>query len=168
MRGDTSASRTALDPFIPYARFASTMPLPDSLGRPDLLDLIVRELVSPDIERVLPGDGSLRVLTAMSTATAGRRGARARVRALVKEAIEALPTRVAVEVTPAWRGPETLPAPKLAFRALLASRTVALFVEDARALPGYPARGGDRAEAGHGRGAMAGPLDRQPGTAAPR
>ena len=122
-----------LDPLVPYARSSSTLPVPDLLAQPDVLELIVRELVSPDIERVLPDDGPLRVLTAMSAATSGGGGARARLRALVKSASGALPTRLAVELAPAWKGPDPLPPAKVALRALLASRTVSLFEEDAAA-----------------------------------
>ncbi|HET6474477.1 MAG TPA: hypothetical protein VFH93_00130, partial [Thermoleophilia bacterium] len=123
----------SLNPLIPYARSSSTLPVPDLLAQPDLLGLIVRELVSPDIERVLPGDGPLRVLTAMSGATSGSGRARARLRALVKSASSALPTRVAVELAPAWKGPDPLPPAKVALRALLASRTISLLEEDAAA-----------------------------------
>ena len=125
-----------LNPFVPYARFASTLPVPDLLVQPDLLELCVRELVSPAMQRILAGDRPLHVLTAMSSATGERRDVRTILKALTREASGALPTRLAVELAPPWRGPESLPAAKLAFRALLASRTVSLFEEDAWALAG--------------------------------
>jgi len=123
-----------LDPLVPYARYASTLPVQDLLFQPDMVELVVRELVSPDIERVLPGNGSLALLTAMCSAGRGSSwDVRGSLKALAREAGEALPTRLAVELAPPWRGPESLPAVKLAFRATLASRTIDLFEADARA-----------------------------------
>jgi hypothetical protein len=99
-------------------------------------ELIVRELVSPAVERVLGADGALQILTAMSAAAGERPRARARFKAAVKEASDILPTHLATRLAPAWKGPESLPPAKLVFRALLASRTIALFEEDAGALAG--------------------------------
>ena len=123
-----------LDRVVPYARSSSTVPASDLLGRADARELVVRELMSPDIERVLPGDGALFVLAAMSAAAGEPRRARDRLRGFVKEASGALPTRLANTLAPAWKGPDPLPPAKLAFRAVLASRTIALFEEDARFL----------------------------------
>ena len=86
--------------------------------------------MSADIEKVLPGDGPLLVLTAMSSAAREHPNARARLRGLVREASGFVPTRLAVKVAPAWKGPDPLPPAKLAFRAVLASRTIALFESD--------------------------------------
>jgi hypothetical protein len=122
-----------LDRIVPYARASSTLPVPNLLGRPDLHELMVRELTSPAMGRVLAGDGPLYVLTAMSVAAGERRSGRARLRALLKEASSALPTGLAARLAPAWKGPEPLPPAKLALRAVLASRTVALLEEDASA-----------------------------------
>ena len=122
-----------LDRTIPYARFVSTRPLSDFLGSPEFLELAVRELASPATERVLPGDGALRVLTAM-TMTAPQESARDRLRSLVKEAHILLPYRLADRLYPGWAGPESLAPVDLAFRTLLATRTIAMFEEDARAL----------------------------------
>ena len=119
-----------LDPMVPYARSSSTVPVQDLLDRPDMRELVVRELMSADIEKVLPGDGPLLVLTAMSSAAREHPNARARLRGLVREASGFVPTRLAVKVAPAWKGPDPLPPAKLAFRAVLASRTIALFESD--------------------------------------
>ena len=120
-----------LDRVVPYARASSTLSAPDLLGRPDMRELLVRELMSADIERVLPGDGPLYVLAAMAAAAGEKRSARSTLRALVKEASSALPTRLADQLAPAWKGPDPLPPAKVAFRAMLASRTLALLKEDA-------------------------------------
>ena len=125
-----------VDRVVPYARASSTLPAPDLLGRPDMRELLVRELMSAEVERVLPGDGPLYVLVAMAASAGEKRSARSRLRALVKEASSALPTRLADQLAPAWKGPDPLPPTKVAFRALLASRTIALFEEDAGALAG--------------------------------
>ena len=123
-----------LDPVVPYARYSSTLPAPDLLDRPDMRELVVRELVTAGIERVLPGDGPLFVLTAMSSAAGERPSVRARLRGVVKEASGFIPTSLAVKVAPAWKGPDPLPPAKLAFRAMLAGRTIALLESDGRAL----------------------------------
>jgi hypothetical protein len=125
-----------LDRVVPYARASSTLSAPDLLGRPDMRELLVRELMSADIERVLPGDGPLYLLAAMSAAAGQKRSTRARLRALVKEASSALPTRLAAQLAPAWKGPDPLPPSKLALRAMLAGRTIAVLEEDARSLAG--------------------------------
>jgi hypothetical protein len=118
---------------VPYARFSSTPSASDLFHRADLHELIVRELVSASVERVLGAEGALKVLTAMSAAAGKRPSARARFRAAVKEASDILPTNLATSLTPAWKGPEALPPAKLAFRALLAGRTMAQLDEDAAA-----------------------------------
>jgi hypothetical protein len=122
-----------LDRVVPYARSSSTVPASDLLARADVRELMVRELMSPDMARVLPGEGPLYVLAAMSSAAGERPSARARLRGVVKEASGFIPTSLAVKVAPAWKGPDPLPPAKLAFRAVLASRTIACLEEDARA-----------------------------------
>jgi hypothetical protein len=121
---------------VPYARFSSTLSASDLLRQPDMLELIVRELVSPSVEQVLGADGALQVLMAMSAAAGERPPARARFMAAIKETSVVLPANLATRLEPAWKGPESLPPAKSAFRALLASRTIALFEEDAGALAG--------------------------------
>jgi hypothetical protein len=136
-RDQARAFRRIVDgvaPLLPYARSSSTLPVPDLLDRPDLRALVLRELISADIERVLPGDGPLMVLTALSLAAGDRPSARARLRSAVKEASGFIPTRLAAKLAPAWKGPDPLPPAKLAFRAMLASRTIACYDADGRAV----------------------------------
>ena len=132
---------------VPYARFSSTQSASDLLHRPEVHELIVRELVSPAVEQVLGADGALQVLTAMSAAAGERPRARARLKEAIKQASDILPTNLATRLAPAWRGPESLPPAKLGFRALLASRTIALFEEDARALAAPGDSAGEPGEA---------------------
>jgi hypothetical protein len=123
-----------IDRSIPYARFSSTPSIQDFLTSPGFLETVVRELTAPAVERVLPGDGALQVLTALTLPASGSAAPSERLRALVKNASIALPARVAYRLRPGWMGPEPLPPVQLALRALIASRTIALFEEDAHSL----------------------------------
>lgn len=122
-----------LQPTIPYARVDSTAPVSDLLERPEFVELAVRELGDPEMERVVPGDGRMQILIGMAT-TEPPAGAKAHVRAAVKSARLLLPYRVADRLYPGWKGPEALGAVDLALRAVLAKRMIALFEEDAAAL----------------------------------
>jgi hypothetical protein len=123
-----------LDRSIPFARFASTRSPSDFLASSEFLELAVRELTGQTMQRILPGDAPLHILAALATHTAGFVGPRERMRDLFKDASVALPYRLADRLRPGWKGPEPLSAVDLAFRAVLASRMVSLFEEDARAL----------------------------------
>ena len=123
-----------LDRSLPYARSSSTRPYSDFLGSPELADILVRELTSEEIERVLPGDAALRLLAAMTVSTGGPTGPKAQVKALLKTAGVALPIRLTDRIYPRYEGPNRLSPAKLAWRALLANRTVSLLGEDARVL----------------------------------
>jgi hypothetical protein len=125
-----------VDRWIPYARFSSTPSTQDFLASAAFFETAVRELTAPAMERVLPGDGALQVLTALTLPAPDPVGPRARLRASVKHASSALPTRVWYRLRPGWTGPESLPPAQLALRAVLAGRTIALFESDARAIRG--------------------------------
>jgi hypothetical protein len=122
-----------ISPAIPTARFSSTSSVADVLAGTELVELVVRELTSPRVARILGGDAPVRVLGAMATPAAAS-GLGARAREVLKEASLALPIRVAARLKPGWKGPEPLSGRMLGFRTLLASRTVARLEEDARAL----------------------------------
>jgi hypothetical protein len=122
-----------VSPPIPMARFTSTPSLGDVLASREGLELIVRELTSPAIARVLHDDAPLRILAAMA-ATPPAPGLAKRAVALLKQAQVALPERVGARLRPAWTGPEPLAPAKLGFRALQASRAAALLERDAGAL----------------------------------
>jgi len=119
-------------PLVPYARASSTPSSPGLLRRPEMLGLLVAELTGPAMRQVLSEDARLQVLTGLSVAAGERPGVRKRLRSLVKEASGALPSRFAERLAPAWKGPEALSATHLAFRCLLAARTIALLQKDAR------------------------------------
>jgi hypothetical protein len=96
-----------------------------------MLEAIVRELTSPGIERVLPGDGALYLLAALAAPGGSRPTPKARLKAATKTALSALPSDLVYRLLPPWKGPDSLSPAKLAFRALLANRTIALLEEDA-------------------------------------
>jgi hypothetical protein len=122
-----------VSPPIPMARFTSTPSLGDVLASSEGLELIVRELTSPEIARVLHDDAPLRILAAMA-AKSPAPGLTKRARALLRQAQLALPERVGARLRPGWKGPEPLSPAKLGFRALQASRAAALLERDAGAL----------------------------------
>ncbi|HET6497099.1 MAG TPA: hypothetical protein VFH61_17255 [Thermoleophilia bacterium] len=123
-----------LDPTVPYARSSSTRSPSDLFASPEFADVVVRELTSGDIERVLPGDAALRVLASLTVPRAGATGPKARAKALLKRAGVALPIRLTDRIYPRYSGPNRLSPAKLAWRALLANRTISLLEDDARAL----------------------------------
>lgn len=137
-----------LDRGVPYARSSSTPSLSRLLTSPELADILVRELSSERIERLLPGDGGLRVLAALTVPVTGRAGLAVRAKALAKRATVALPDRWRLRLQPAYTGPNRVSARRIAWRALLASRTVALLEDDGRALaPRAEVSGREAAEA---------------------
>lgn len=119
---------------VPYARSSSTPSPYEMLKSAEMLEAIVRELTSPGIERVLPGDGALYLLAALAAPGASRPAPRTRLKSATKAALSALPSDLAYRLLPPWKGPDLLPPAKLAFRALLANRTIVLLEEDASAL----------------------------------
>jgi len=118
---------------IPTSRFSSTQSLDETLARPETVELLVRELAAPEMERVLPGDGARLVLTALAQEAAAGPGLRTRVRSTVVTVSEWLPIRLAAALRPSWDD-VTLGASTLAFRAVVARRMLALLERDARAL----------------------------------
>lgn len=124
----------AAAPYIPTARFSSTQSMPEILASPAMLELMVGELAGARVARVLAGDGALRVLAALVAAGETTPTLEAHLKRALKKAMVPLPATLVMRLKPPWKGPEPLPASRLAFRVLLASRTVALLEEDARAL----------------------------------
>ena len=119
---------------IPYARSSSTPSPSEMLKSAEMLEAIVRELTSPGIERVLPGDGALYLLAALATPGGSRPTPKARLKSATKTALSALPSDLVYRLLPPWKGPDSLSPAKLAFRALLANQTIALLEEDASEL----------------------------------
>ena len=120
---------------IPYARFTSTTTVPDYLGDPGVVDVVVRELSSPRIERVLGTEEAvLRLLAALAAPEWRRPTLRSRTIASLRLARAALPLAVARRLTPSYGPAEPLSPARLAFRATIASKMVALLDEDAALL----------------------------------
>ena len=119
---------------IPYARFAST-PAPSwYLADEGIVTAIVAELTSDAAQSLLSEEAALTLLAAMASPSHSPAMVRSRVIAVMKVLRVALPSHVAYRLTPRYQGPEPLTAMQLAFRATIASKTVALLGRDAVAL----------------------------------
>ncbi len=81
------------------------------------------------------GDGACLVLAAMAAEAGAEPGLGERARVVLQPASGLLPIRLAAALRPGWNA-LSLGAPALAFRAVLARRTIALFEDDAQALDG--------------------------------
>ena len=122
---------------IPYARFSSTPAMSDCLEDPGLTEAIVRELSSGRAERVFDREEAvLSLLSAMATPQRRRRTLRDETVAALKLARKALPARVARRLTPRYSRPDPVSPARLAFRATIASKAVALLEDDAASLRG--------------------------------
>jgi hypothetical protein len=120
---------------IPYARFTSTPAVSDYLGDPAVVESMVRELSSTRVERVLLSEEAvLRLLAAMAAPERRHATLRDRVTGSVKLARVGLPLGLARRLTPPYRTPDPLSPTRLALRATIASKMVALLEEDATLL----------------------------------
>lgn len=79
--------------------------------------------------------GARLVLAAMAAEAGAEPGLGERARVVLQPASGLLPIRLAAALRPGWNA-LSLGAPALAFRAVLARRTIALFEDDAQALDG--------------------------------
>ena len=97
-----------VSPAIPMARFSSTSSVGDVLAGREVVELVVRELTSPGVARVLHGDAPARVLGAMAVPARSRcRGA---CSDLLKEAsLRPTGARRRAAQAPGWMGPDPLP-----------------------------------------------------------
>ena len=132
----------ALDRTIPYARFSSTPSASDLLASPELLKMLARDLTSPGAARVLSDDGPILLLTALALSASDTKNRWADWEERLKDASICLPynftLRLADRLRPVQSEADPLPTIKLAFRALLATRTVDLFETDAEAVKERP------------------------------
>jgi hypothetical protein len=119
---------------VPFARFSATPGPSAFLSDPGVLGVVVRELTSARMERVMSEEAAMRLLVALTTPAQGGPTPRNRVVAAMKAARVVVPARLGDLLVPPYRGPDRLPASRLAFRAMLASRTVALLHQDAALL----------------------------------
>ena len=120
---------------IPYARCTSTQSMSDCLSDPGLVEVIVRELASARVERVLASEETvLALLTALAEPAWRRPTARGRAMATLKLARAGLPLGMARRLTPRYSVPDPVSPARLALRATIASKMVALLEEDAALL----------------------------------
>ncbi len=119
---------------IPLARFASIPARSWYLTDEGIVRAMVAELTSDAVHRVLSEEAALTLLAAMASPAHSHATVRSRVIDAMKAARVALPSGLAYRLTPPYRGPEPLTAMQLAFRATIASKTVALLGRDAGAL----------------------------------
>jgi hypothetical protein len=120
---------------IPYARFNSTQSVSECLDDPGLVEAIVRELSSARVERVLDREEAvLNILAAMAAPQWRRPTLRGETTAVLKLARATLPAGVARRLTPRYSRPDPVSPARLAFRAAIASKMVALLEEDAALL----------------------------------
>lgn len=136
LRGKAAVVAISRDvaPHIPTARSSSTPSMAAVLRSPAMTDLLVRTLTDPKVERVLPGDGALRLLVALVAAETPGSPPAVRAKDVLRSASVLFPKPVVARLKPPWKGPDALPASRLAFRVLLASRAVARLEDDARSL----------------------------------
>ena len=120
-------------PWIPLARFSSLPSSKEFLTSPAMLDLIVREMTS-SVNDVLPERGAQAILAAMASDARQAPAARAQVRRALRTVRLVLPHGLANRLSPRFWRPDELSPATLAFRAVLAARTIALFREDATLL----------------------------------
>ena len=121
-------------PWIPYSRNPSLPDAGDYLSRPDVIEALVRELTSPRMARVLSEQGAVRILAAMAEPERTPASLRARIFAALKAGSIVLPARAYDRLAPRYDQPDELTAARLALRASLASKTIALLEQDAALL----------------------------------
>jgi hypothetical protein len=120
---------------IPHARFTSDPPASQYLGDAEIIRAVVAELTSAAIESVIGEEAAMLLLAGMVSPSHSPATVRSRAIAAMKAAARVvLPSRVVYRLMPRYQGPEPLTAMQLAFRATIASKTVALLREDAAAL----------------------------------
>ena len=119
---------------IPHARFTSVPAASAYLADAEVIRAVVGELTSTAIEAVIGEEAAMLLLAAVASPLHSPATVRSRAIAAMKAVRVALPSRVAYRLTPRYQGPEPLTAMRLAFRATIASKTVALLREDAAVL----------------------------------
>lgn len=119
---------------IPDARFSSTPAASRYLADAEVIVVMIAEPTSAAIESMISEEaGTLAARGDDVTIAHSRHGAQPR-HAAAKAARVALPSRVAYRLAPRYRESEPSAAMQVAFKAMIASRTVAPLREDAAAL----------------------------------
>lgn len=119
---------------IPHARFTSDPAVSEYLADAEVIKAVVAELTSTAVESVISEEAAMLLLAGMVSPSHSPATVRSRAKAAMRAARAALPSRVQYRLMPRYKGPEPLTAMQLAFRATIASKTVALLREDAAAL----------------------------------
>lgn len=123
---------------IPLARYAS---VPDDsmfLEDEGILRTIVDTLTSSAIENVLDEGAAMTLLAALAAPGHTPTGVRHQVVAAVKPAKVLLPFRVKLRLKAPYQGPDSLSALRLAFRATVAAKALALLDDDVRSAGAQP------------------------------
>lgn len=117
---------------IPHARYASVPDDSAFLEDEEIVGTIVATLTSNAMEGVLDERAALTLLAALASPAHTPLAIRRRAVAAMKPAKVALPSRLKFRLKPPYSGPDTLTAPRLAFRATVAAKALALLRDDAR------------------------------------
>jgi hypothetical protein len=117
---------------IPHARFASVPGDSTFLEDDEIVGTIVATLTSNAMEDVMDERAALTLLAALASPAHTPPGIRQRAVAAMTQAKVALPSRLKFRLKPPYRGPDTLTAPRLAFRATVAAKALTLLRDDAR------------------------------------
>ena len=119
---------------IPHARFTSIPAVSEYLADAEVIKAVVAELTSTAVESVISEEAAMMLLAGMVSPSHSPVTVRSRAKAAMRAVRPALPSRVAYRLMPRYQGPEPLTAMQLAFRATIASKTVAMLREDAATL----------------------------------
>lgn len=119
---------------VPFARASSTPSADEYLAHPDVVEEIVRCLTSPAGEEVVSEAGAVALLTALAAESSARAPASTRLKGTLKSVRAFLPKRAGERLSPRYAGPDPLPAARLAFRAAIATKAIALLRADTVAL----------------------------------
>jgi hypothetical protein len=129
------ALRAIVDPktrLIPLARFASVPGDEAVLADTEIVGTIVAALTSNAIGDVLDERAALTLLATLASPEHTPAGIRRRAVAAMKPAKVVMPSGLKFRLKPPYRGPDPLPAPRLAFRATVAAKALTLLRDDAR------------------------------------
>lgn len=120
-------------PGIPYARFSSLPDAGEYASRPEFVETLVRELMAPAMSRVLSEEGVATLLAAMAAKPAPE-SLRRRIFSTLKSGSVLLPARTFDRLAPRYDQPDPLGPTRIALRAAIASKSIALLEADAALL----------------------------------
>ena len=121
---------------IPLARFTALPGDEVYLEDPEIVGTIVATLTSAAIEDVLGEGAALTLLAALASPAHATAGTRRWAAAAMRPVKVAMPFRLKYRLKPPYQGPDALTASRLAFRATVAAKALALLGDDARVANG--------------------------------